>query len=110
MAHDVAETILIPRLSRGRQPAPVQLSRLLHAHEIILLGARTMARQAAEAGDDGNGTASSCREVSRARRFARAQEALLSATKRVAEEELVDEVQHLLLECGRCTRSLYRLR
>jgi len=31
----------------------VQLSRLLHAHEIILKEARTMARQAAEAGDDG---------------------------------------------------------
>lgn len=53
MAHDVAETTLIPRLPRGRQDVPVQLARLLHAHEIILLEARTMARQAAEAGDDG---------------------------------------------------------
>lgn len=53
MAHDVAETTLIPRLPRGRQPVPVQLARLLHAHEIILLEARTMARQAAAAGDDG---------------------------------------------------------
>jgi starvation-inducible DNA-binding protein len=53
MAHDVAETTLIPRLPRGRQPAPVQLARLLHAHEIVLLEARSMARQAAEAGDDG---------------------------------------------------------
>jgi len=53
MAHDVAETTLIPRLPRGRQPVPVQLSRLLHAHEIVLLEARTMARQAAEGGDDG---------------------------------------------------------
>jgi starvation-inducible DNA-binding protein len=53
MAHDVAETTLIPRLPRGRQEVPVQLARLLHAHEIILLEARTMARQAAEAGDDG---------------------------------------------------------
>jgi starvation-inducible DNA-binding protein len=53
MAHDVAETTLIPRLPRGRQPVPVQLSRLLHAHEIVLLEARTMARQAASAGDDG---------------------------------------------------------
>ncbi len=53
MAHDVAETTLIPRLPRGRQPVPAQLSRLLHAHEVILLEARTMARQAAEAGDDG---------------------------------------------------------
>jgi len=53
MAHDVAETTMIPRLPRGRQPVPVQLSRLLHAHEIVLLEARTMARQASEAGDDG---------------------------------------------------------
>jgi starvation-inducible DNA-binding protein len=53
MAHDVAETTLIPRLPRGRQPVPVQLARLLHAHEIILLESRTMARQAAAAGDDG---------------------------------------------------------
>jgi starvation-inducible DNA-binding protein len=53
MAPDVAETTLIPRLPRGRQPVPVQLSRLLHAHEIVLLEARTMARQAAQAGDDG---------------------------------------------------------
>src|SRR5437660_4503805 len=53
MAHDVAETTLIPRLPRGRQEVPVQLSRLLHAHEVILLESRTMAKQAAEAGDDG---------------------------------------------------------
>jgi starvation-inducible DNA-binding protein len=53
MAHDVAETTLIPRPPRGREEVPVQLSRLLHAHEIILKAARTMARQAAEAGDDG---------------------------------------------------------
>jgi len=53
MAHDVAETTLIPRPPRGRQPVPAQLSRLLHAHEIILLESRTMARQAAQAGDDG---------------------------------------------------------
>jgi starvation-inducible DNA-binding protein len=53
MAHDVAETTLIPRLPRGRQPVPVQLARLLHAHEIILLESRTMAKLAAAAGDDG---------------------------------------------------------
>ena len=53
MAHDVAETTNLPRLPRGRQDAPVQLSRLLHAHEVILYEARTMARQAAEVGDDG---------------------------------------------------------
>jgi starvation-inducible DNA-binding protein len=53
MAHDVAETTLIPRPPRGREEVPVQLSRLLQAHEIILKAARTLARQAAEAGDDG---------------------------------------------------------
>ena len=31
----------------------MQISRLLHAHEIILQEARAMARRAAEAGDDG---------------------------------------------------------
>ena len=53
MAHDVAETTMIPRLPRGRQEVPVQLSRLLHAHEVILLESRTMAKRAAGAGDDG---------------------------------------------------------
>ena len=37
----------------GRCEAPVQISRLLHAHEIVLKEARTMAKQAADAGDDG---------------------------------------------------------
>ena len=53
MAPDVAETTLIPRPPKGREEAPVQISRLLHAHEIILEEARSMARQSADAGDDG---------------------------------------------------------
>lgn len=53
LAHDVAETTLIPRAPRGRDEAPVQIARLLHAHEIVLEEARAMARQAAAAGDDG---------------------------------------------------------
>jgi starvation-inducible DNA-binding protein len=53
MAADIAETTLIPRPPRGREPVPVQISRLLHAHEIILKETRAMARQAADAGDDG---------------------------------------------------------
>jgi starvation-inducible DNA-binding protein len=53
MAHDVAETTLIPRPPKGREEVPVQISRLLHAHEIVLKEARTMARLAAEAADDG---------------------------------------------------------
>ena len=53
MAPDVAETTIIPRAPKGREEVPVQISRLLHAHEIVLKEARTMARQAAAAGDDG---------------------------------------------------------
>jgi starvation-inducible DNA-binding protein len=53
MAADVAETTFIPRPPRGREEAPVQISRMLEAHEIILKEARTVARQAADAGDDG---------------------------------------------------------
>jgi starvation-inducible DNA-binding protein len=53
MAADVAETTLIPRLPRGREEAPVQISRLLEAHEMILKEARTMAKQASDMGDDG---------------------------------------------------------
>jgi starvation-inducible DNA-binding protein len=53
MAPDVAETTIIPRPPKGREQPPVQLSRLLHAHEIVLREARTMARLAAKSGDDG---------------------------------------------------------
>jgi starvation-inducible DNA-binding protein len=53
MAHDVAETSLIPRVPRGRESVPVQISRLLHAHELIIRESRSMARIASERGDDG---------------------------------------------------------
>ena len=53
MAADVAETTMIPRPPRGREEAPVQISRLLEAHELILKEARAMAEQAEKAGDDG---------------------------------------------------------
>ena len=53
MAHDVAETTIIPRVPRGREEVPVQISRLLHAHEMVLREARTMSRLAAGTGDDG---------------------------------------------------------
>ena len=36
MAPDVAEMTLIPRPPKGREEVPVQISRLLHAHEIVL--------------------------------------------------------------------------
>ena len=53
MAHDVAERTIIPRPPKGREPVPVQISRLLFAHEVVLKEARTMARLAAQDGDDG---------------------------------------------------------
>ena len=53
MAADVAETTLIPRPPKGREEPAAQISRLLHAHEIVIKEARAMARRAAEAGDDG---------------------------------------------------------
>ena len=53
MSADVAEMTLVPRPPKGREEVPVQISRLLHAHEIILKEARAMAGQAAQEGDDG---------------------------------------------------------
>ena len=53
MAADVAEMTLIPRPPKGREEVPVQISRLLHAHEVVLKEGRTMARLAATSGDDG---------------------------------------------------------
>ncbi len=52
MAPDVAEATLIPRPPKGREEVPVQVSRLLHAHEIVLKEARTMARLVAKNDDD----------------------------------------------------------
>lgn len=53
MAADVAETTQIERPPRGREEAPVQLSRLLDAHQIIIRQCRSLARRASELGDDG---------------------------------------------------------
>jgi starvation-inducible DNA-binding protein len=53
MSADVAEMTLVPRPPKGREAVPVQISRLLHAHEIVLKEARAMARIATEQGDDG---------------------------------------------------------
>lgn len=53
MAADVAENTNIPRPPKGREEVPVQISRLLTAHEIILQGARAAAKKASETGDDG---------------------------------------------------------
>src|SRR5713226_7772872 len=53
MAADVAETTQIERPPRGREGVPVQLSRQLDAHQIIIRQTRKLARRAAELGDDG---------------------------------------------------------
>ncbi len=53
MAADVAETTLVPRPPRGREEVPVQLSRLIEAHETVLQRIRAAAKRAAELGDDG---------------------------------------------------------
>jgi starvation-inducible DNA-binding protein len=53
MAADVAETTQIERPPRGREEVPVQLSRLLDAHQVIIGEARKLARRASELGDDG---------------------------------------------------------
>jgi starvation-inducible DNA-binding protein len=51
-AQDVAETTIIPRAPRGRESTLGQFKRLLHAHEVIIKEARTMARLAAQNDDD----------------------------------------------------------
>jgi len=53
MAPDVAETTQIERPPRGREELPVQLSRLLDAHQVIIREVRSLARRASELGDDG---------------------------------------------------------
>ena len=53
MGGHCAEVTLIPSPPRGREEVPVMLSRLLHAHEIILKEAHAMAAKAAADGDDG---------------------------------------------------------
>ena len=53
LAHDVVEETRIARAPRYRESPPAQLRRLLDAHEFVLGEARPLAREAAEAGDDG---------------------------------------------------------
>jgi starvation-inducible DNA-binding protein len=53
MAADVADTTQIERPPRGREEAPVQLSRLLDAHQVIIRQSRKLAGRASELGDDG---------------------------------------------------------
>ena len=53
MAADIAEETRIPRPPRGREPAAVQLTRLIDAHTLILKESRELADKAGEAGDSG---------------------------------------------------------
>ncbi len=53
MAPDVAETTRIERPPRGREEVPVQISRLLEAHSLIMKDTRDLAEKAQDSGDDG---------------------------------------------------------
>ncbi|HEV3205861.1 MAG TPA: DNA starvation/stationary phase protection protein [Terriglobales bacterium] len=53
MAADVAETTRIERPPRGREEVPVQISRLLDAHKIIIGTCRELAERAEKLGDAG---------------------------------------------------------
>lgn len=53
MAADVAETTQIERPPRGREEVPVQLSRLLNAHQVIIRTCRPLSERASELGDEG---------------------------------------------------------
>jgi starvation-inducible DNA-binding protein len=53
MAHDVAEMTRISRPPKGREEVPVQLSRLLDAHQVIIENVRELAERADKLGDDG---------------------------------------------------------
>ncbi|MEV4475663.1 DNA starvation/stationary phase protection protein [Nonomuraea salmonea] len=49
----VAEITVVPRPPNGAEEVPAMLSRLVEAHETILLASRDAASRAAELGDDG---------------------------------------------------------
>lgn len=53
MAHDVADTTQIQRPPKGREEVPVQISRLLDAHRIIIRQCRELAERAEKLGDQG---------------------------------------------------------
>lgn len=53
MAADVAETTRIPRPPKGREEVPVQISRLLDAHQIVITHCRELAERANKIGDPG---------------------------------------------------------
>jgi starvation-inducible DNA-binding protein len=49
----VAEASSISRPPKGRESVPAQISRLLDAHEQILIESRRAAKEASQNGDDG---------------------------------------------------------
>ncbi|HKS73136.1 MAG TPA: DNA starvation/stationary phase protection protein [Terriglobales bacterium] len=53
MAADIAETTQIARPPRGREEVPVQISRLVDAHQIIISQCRKLASRASQLGDEG---------------------------------------------------------
>jgi starvation-inducible DNA-binding protein len=53
MAPDIAETTKIERPPRGREEVPVQISRLMDAHQVIVSECRELAERADKLGDDG---------------------------------------------------------
>jgi starvation-inducible DNA-binding protein len=53
MAADVAETTRIARPPRGREEVPVQISRLLDAHQVIIGHCRELAERSTKLGDAG---------------------------------------------------------
>ena len=50
---DVAETTRIQRPPKGREEVPVQISRLLDAHQVIISHCRILAERASRIGDQG---------------------------------------------------------
>ncbi|WP_263384297.1 Dps family protein [Granulicella arctica] len=53
MGGDVAEVTQVPRPPRGKEEVPVQISRLLEAHKIIIKGCLDLSEAADKAGDQG---------------------------------------------------------
>src|SRR6266849_2972166 len=53
MGGDVAEITTIQRPPRGREEVPVQISRLLEAHKVIIQSCLDLAEAASKAGDQG---------------------------------------------------------
>lgn len=54
LARDIAEETRLARAPSGVESPPLQLRRLVDAHEFVLVEARPLARELAAAGDDGS--------------------------------------------------------